>query len=214
MPFIMHWCCSKVSALTRRRAFVILFVAFVEYLFRIVHQTDRCTWRQLPVTGTTQCKDLWEYSRSSMPLWLHYSYIPYSTFVSIGAWYSQHRYFCWNKAPVQYIYPIWNQRWTQYPIWRISWYIWWHQSGIHIEILWYRNWCKLMTSIIHHITLKREFGDEKPKMSYPNMEFILVLYYQFGKTSWTIRNNLGPNWYFLKTMNAEKLFDDVFCLSN
>jgi hypothetical protein len=42
------------------------------------------------------------------------------------------------------------------------------------------------------------------------MEFILVLYYQFGKTSWTIRNNLGPNWYFLKTMNAEKLFDDVF----
>ena len=31
----------------------------------------------------------------------------------------------------------------------------------------------MMTSIIHHITLKREFGDEKPKMSYPNMEFIL-----------------------------------------
>jgi len=34
-----------------------------------------------------------------------------------------------------------------------------------------------MSSIIHHITLKREFGDEKPEMSYPNME----LKHQFGK---------------------------------
>jgi hypothetical protein len=39
-------------------------------------------------------------------------------------------------------------------------------------VIWTTNWCKYMTSIIHHITLKREIGDEKPEMSYPNMAFL------------------------------------------
>jgi hypothetical protein len=43
-------------------------------------------------------------------------------------------------------------------------------------------------------------------MSYPNMEFLLVLKHQFGKIA------LDPN--FSKTMNAEKLFNDIFVLSN
>ena len=49
-----------------------------------------------------------------------------------------------------------------------------------------------------------------PKCRTPIWNLYSSVILPIWKTSWTIRNNLGPNWYFLKTMNAEKLFDDVF----
>ena len=80
------------------------------------------------------------------------------------------RYFCWNKAPSVIVFPNRVYIWSIAP----------HDTNLESTlrfvdiVIWKTNWCISMTSIIHHITLKREFGNEKPKMSYPNMEFLLV----------------------------------------
>ena len=64
-----------------------------------------------------------------------------------------------------------------YPIREKSWSTFWYQSVIHFEIHRYRNLDNKLVKKedvnLHHITLKREFSDEKPQNVVPQYGIVV-----------------------------------------